>query len=97
MGILVVLTLVYKRHREVPKRPWKIWSLDISKQMLGQAFVHILNVLVSDSIAKNDKGNPCALYFLNIGVDTTVGELEDQDVEMDSPRRRCSDRRMGST
>ena len=25
MGVLVVLSLVYKRHRERPKRPWGIW------------------------------------------------------------------------
>lgn len=25
MGVLVVLSLLYKRHREKPKRPWKIW------------------------------------------------------------------------
>jgi hypothetical protein len=25
MGILVILSLVYKRHRETPKRPWRIW------------------------------------------------------------------------
>ena len=25
MGVLVVLSLVYKRHRESPKRQWRIW------------------------------------------------------------------------
>lgn len=25
MGVLVILSLVYKRHREPQKRPWRIW------------------------------------------------------------------------
>ncbi|KAJ9477371.1 Vacuolar membrane protein [Pseudozyma hubeiensis] len=73
MGILVIGSLVYKRQREKPKRKWKIWALDISKQMLGQLFVHILNVILSDFVASGGGENPCSLYFLNILVDTTVG------------------------
>jgi STIMATE family len=77
MGVLVVGTLVLKRQREKPKRPWKIWMLDISKQMLGQLFVHILNVLLSwlGSRASEGENNPCSLYFLNIAIDTTIGVL----------------------
>lgn len=73
MGVLVIGSLVYKRQREKPKRKWKIWALDISKQMLGQLFVHILNVVLSDFVASGGGENPCSLYFLNILVDTTVG------------------------
>jgi len=25
LGIFVILSLVFKRHRESPKRPWRIW------------------------------------------------------------------------
>ncbi|TKY89439.1 hypothetical protein EX895_001970 [Sporisorium graminicola] len=73
MGILVIGSLVYKRQREKPKRKWKIWALDVSKQLLGQLFVHILNVILSDFVASGGGENPCSLYFLNILVDTTVG------------------------
>ena len=73
MGILVIGSLVYKRQREKPKRKWKIWALDISKQLLGQLFVHILNVVLSDFVASGGGKNPCSLYFLNILVDTTLG------------------------
>ncbi|PWN24489.1 hypothetical protein BDZ90DRAFT_212407, partial [Jaminaea rosea] len=73
MGILVVGTLVWKRQRERPRRPWKIWLLDITKQMLGQLFVHTLNVLLSNFVANVGDENPCSLYFLNILVDTTAG------------------------
>jgi len=73
MGGLVIISLLYKRHREKPMRPWRIWLFDVSKQILGQAFVHGLNLLISDVIARVAKGNPCDLYFLNVLIDTTIG------------------------
>jgi hypothetical protein len=36
MGIMVILTLVYKRQREKPKRKWRIWMFDVSKQLVGE-------------------------------------------------------------
>lgn len=41
--------------------------------MLGQLFVHTLNVLLSNFVADVGDQNPCSLYFLNILVDTTLG------------------------
>lgn len=73
MGILVILSLVYKRHREEPRRPWRIWLFDVSKQVVGQMFVHGVNVLISGVISKLRDRNACVFYFLNILVDTTVG------------------------
>ncbi|KAH8094941.1 vacuolar membrane protein-domain-containing protein [Cristinia sonorae] len=73
MGVLVVLSLVYKRHRETPKRPWRIWFFDVSKQVIGQMFVHGVNVLISGVLAHVSAGNACVLYFLNILIDTTLG------------------------
>ncbi|KAH8118640.1 vacuolar membrane protein-domain-containing protein [Phellopilus nigrolimitatus] len=73
MGVFVILSLVFKRNREKPKRPWKIWMFDVSKQIAGQMFVHGVNVLISDLGAHHASGNPCALYFLNILIDTTLG------------------------
>ncbi|KAF8574204.1 hypothetical protein K439DRAFT_1373081, partial [Ramaria rubella] len=73
MGGLVIASLVYKRHREKPMRPWRIWMFDVSKQILGQAFVHGLNLLISDIVAHIAQGNPCDLYFLNVLIDTTIG------------------------
>ncbi|TFK90879.1 hypothetical protein K466DRAFT_516406 [Polyporus arcularius HHB13444] len=73
MGVLVILSLVYKRHRETPKRPWRIWLFDVSKQIIGQAFVHGVNVLISDVVSHLSTANACVLYFLNILIDTTFG------------------------
>ncbi|KAF8806299.1 hypothetical protein BYT27DRAFT_7243086 [Phlegmacium glaucopus] len=73
LGIFVLLSLVYKRHRETPKRPWRIWLFDVSKQVVGQMFVHTANLLVSGVGSHHTSGNPCVSYFLNILIDTTFG------------------------
>ncbi|KAG1719129.1 vacuolar membrane protein-domain-containing protein [Suillus paluster] len=73
MGVLVILSLVYKRHREPHKRPWRIWLFDVSKQIVGQMFVHGVNVLISDLGSHHTSGNACTYYFLNVLVDTTLG------------------------
>jgi len=76
MGILVILSLVYKRHREPKKRPWRIWFFDVSKQALGQAFVHSLNLLISGFGAVHSyEQNACTFYFFNILIDTTLGVI----------------------
>ena len=49
-------------------------SFDVSKQIIGQMFVHGLNVLISDIVSRLSSGNACVLYFLNILVDTTLGK-----------------------
>lgn len=46
---------------------------DVSKQVVGQIFVHLSNVFISDLVAHHSSNNPCTLYFLNVLVDTTVG------------------------
>ncbi|KAJ3735231.1 vacuolar membrane protein-domain-containing protein [Lentinula guzmanii] len=73
MGILVILSLIFKRQREKPMRPWKIWLFDISKQVVGQMFVHGVNVLISNLLSQFSSENACVSYFLNILVDTTLG------------------------
>lgn len=97
MGILVILSLVLKRHREASRRPWRIWynssslslifftdswissrCFDVSKQVLGQAFIHGLNLLVSGIGAVHSYGkNACVFYFFNVLIDTTLGECYD--------------------
>lgn len=94
LGIFVLLSLVYKRHREIPKRPWRIWFVllpvisirsaharqrrlfDVSKQVVGQMFVHTANLLVSGLASYHTSGNACVPYFLNILIDTTFGESD---------------------
>ena len=47
LGLLALLALVYKRWRERPQRPLKIWFFDASKQVVGSVLVHIANLLMS--------------------------------------------------
>lgn len=46
----------------------------MSKQVVGQMFVHGVNVLISDLGSHRAAGNACTFYFLNILIDTTLGE-----------------------
>ena len=47
LGCAALLALVYKRWRERPQRPLKIWFFDVSKQVVGSVLVHIANLLMS--------------------------------------------------
>jgi hypothetical protein len=47
LGLLAMLSLVWKRYRERPQRPLKIWFFDASKQVFGSVLVHIANILMS--------------------------------------------------
>ncbi|KAJ9139096.1 DUF3661 domain-containing protein [Pleurostoma richardsiae] len=47
LGALALLALVYKRWRERPQRPLKIWFFDVSKQVFGSVLVHISNIFMS--------------------------------------------------
>lgn len=47
LGAMALLTLIWKRYRETPKRPWKIFFFDVSKQVLGSMLTHILNLAMS--------------------------------------------------
>ncbi|QUC17763.1 uncharacterized protein UV8b_02004 [Ustilaginoidea virens] len=99
LGALALLSLVFKRCRERPQRPLKIWFFDVSKQVFGSVLVHIANIFMSMLTSgrfmpmltsgrfsiKLEPGaaqaraedpyvpNPCSLYLLNLGIDTTLG------------------------
>lgn len=47
LGCLAISSLVYKRWRERPQRPVKIWFFDVSKQVFGSVLVHAANVFMS--------------------------------------------------
>ena len=48
---------------------------DVSKQIVGQMFVHTANLLASGLVSNHTDGNACVNYFLHILIDTTFGEL----------------------
>lgn len=47
LGLLALLSLVWKRHRETPQRPLKIWFFDASKQVFGSVLLHLANLFMS--------------------------------------------------
>lgn len=66
LGILSFLSLFVKRHLEVPKRSFRIFTLDITKQLCGALWQHILNVGLAVYLQlKVNKGNGCDWYFIN--------------------------------
>ena len=58
----------------VPISPTPPRFFDVSKQVVGQLFVHGLNLLISDAVSQHTSGNACVFYFLNILFDTTFGQ-----------------------
>ena len=86
LGGLALLSLVYKRWRERPQRPIKIWSFDVSKQVVGSILLHLANLLMS-MISSGDltpspttssdsyKTNPCSFYLLNLAIDVGISPI----------------------
>ncbi|KAI8142860.1 vacuolar membrane protein-domain-containing protein, partial [Fennellomyces sp. T-0311] len=84
-AVFVQLTLVMtaltalgiKRWRERPRRPVRIWALDVSKQFVGAGTIHFLNLGISYLAGRPGHGQPqtnlCVWYFLSLMTDTTVG------------------------
>lgn len=82
LGGLALLSLVYKRWRERPQRPLKIWAFDASKQVFGSVLLHVANLLmsmlsagqltVSPSVTKGYQPNPCSFYLLNLAIDVRI-------------------------
>ncbi|KKZ68032.1 hypothetical protein EMCG_06242 [[Emmonsia] crescens] len=79
LGALALLSLVYKRWRERPQRPVKVWAFDVSKQVFGSVLLHMANLLASMfsagqiPVTATYQPNPCSYYLLNLGIDTTFG------------------------
>jgi len=78
LGVLALLSLVFKRWRERPQRPVKIWAFDASKQVVGSALLHVANLLMSmvssgelKVKAGDYQANPCSFYLLNLAIDVS--------------------------
>ncbi|KAF2670757.1 hypothetical protein BT63DRAFT_477356 [Microthyrium microscopicum] len=47
LGGLALLSLVWKRWREKPRRPVLVWFFDVSKQVVGSFMLHFANLFLS--------------------------------------------------
>lgn len=75
LGLLSFAVLFYKRYKENPKRAWRIWCLDTSKQAVSQLLAHFLNVAISLSLSVKQENDPCLWYCATIVLDCSIGML----------------------
>ena len=75
LGVGSFAILVVKRHVEKPRRPWKIWALDSSKQAISQAVAHWTNMLLAFLLSEGEGSDNWDWYFINITVDVIFGVL----------------------
>lgn len=75
LAIIVITFLLIRRHVEIPKRPIKIWCLDVGKLLIGGFFVHSANIIVSTYILNSNDSDECSWYFINFFVDCTLGVI----------------------
>lgn len=75
LGFMALSSLLIKRkYFERSKRSRKIWLYDTSKQIIGQFFAHICNILIALILAeKKEDNDPCEWYLLNYILDTILG------------------------
>ncbi|TMW62079.1 hypothetical protein Poli38472_009572 [Pythium oligandrum] len=73
LGVIAFATLWYKRHVERPRRTLQIWAMDVSKQAIGAAVSHFINLGVS--IQLPPVTDECVWYFLNFISDCTLGMI----------------------
>ena len=81
LGGLALLSLVFKRWRERPQRPLRIWGFDVSKQVVGSILLHLANLAMSMfssgqltvtlATVGDNKANPCSFYLLNLAIDVS--------------------------
>ena len=57
-------------------RTWKVFLLDIWKQLSSSLFAHFLNVFLAMYLQKlTNAGNGCVWYLVNFFLDMSVGML----------------------
>eukprot|EP00921_Rhytidocystis_pertsovi_P020127 GHVQ01031927.1.p1 GENE.GHVQ01031927.1~~GHVQ01031927.1.p1 ORF type:complete len:250 (+),score=28.53 GHVQ01031927.1:173-922(+) len=75
LALLCFSTLILKRYRELPRRPWTVFILDSSKQLTGAFTIHLLNLFFARVLSDAHTGDPCNWYWINIMVDCSLGVL----------------------
>lgn len=78
LAFAALLSLWFKRHFERPRRKFRTWFLDVSKQGIGACYAHVCNMFIAaviiDNVAAGGTLNDqCAWYGICYLVDTTLG------------------------
>lgn len=71
LGVLALGVLLWKREKERPRRTLLSFARDASKQGIGAALAHALNLALA--VYLNGIGNECKWYFINFVADTALG------------------------
>ena len=71
LGLIALSILYFKYRRERPQRVFSIWLKDVSKQIGGLLWAHLLNLLLAMMLAEHD--DQCVPYFVNYIIDSTIG------------------------
>jgi len=74
--VISIGLLVLKKKVEVKycNRTWLEFGLDSSKQILGNLWIHVLNIFFSVGLhRRHTAGDSCDWYWVNIVVDCTIG------------------------
>jgi len=78
LAFVALMSLWFKRMREIPQRSFQTWFLDVSKQGVGAVYGHVANMVVSAMIVSNIRGDAqlddeCAWYAILYLIDTVFG------------------------
>ena len=80
IGVFALSSLVYKRYvvEPEPRRPFQIWVMDVTKQVIQSMFVHFSNIglaimMSAWALGDDRHHDECALYFMSFTLDTFVG------------------------
>ena len=74
LGFVSVGSLVVKKFMPKETRTWKVFCLDIWKQLLTALFAHFLNLVLAAYLQQiTREGNGCVWYFMNMALDTIFG------------------------
>lgn len=71
----VLTTLVYKRSKERPPRPWLVWFFDVSKQAYAGALQHGVNLLFGIFFARGGAASECAWYLVSHTITVVCGVM----------------------
>lgn len=78
LAAFALASLYFKRMWEQPKRLFRTWFFDVSKQGFGACYAHVLNMIIAAVISSNIRGDAiledqCAWYGMSYLIDTTLG------------------------
>ena len=73
LAAAAIMTLLYKRYTETPRRPWLVWFFDASKQAFAGVLQHVVNLALGIIFATGGGGSECAWYLVNFTLSVICG------------------------